>query len=286
MARTIKQIKSAMTDQFMQDPVIIERYGLQPGATFDDTFSAVSIESIWFSIVASAIFVLEALFDAFRVEVNETISGAIVASIPWYHKIALEFQYGDSLVFDETTQQFIYPVIDESKQIVKFAACRDLGGGVSVLVSGADTNGNPTALSADILTAFEAYLNERKPAGVLLSVGSFDPDQIRLVMRVQYDPQILNPDGSLILDPSIFPVETAVSDYLRGIIYGGVFNKTKLVDAVQAAEGVRDVVLDSTAVKPANSSTFSIIEGNSYTSVGGSFEPNNLREGISYVLSL
>ena len=174
MARTIKQIKASMTEQFMQDAVIMERYGFEPGATFDDTFSAVSIESIWFSIVASAIFVLESLFDAFRVDVNATIEGAIVASIPWYHKISLEFQYGDSLVFDEATQQFIYPVIDEAKRVVKFAACRDLGGGVSVLVSGADTNGNPTALSADILTAFEAYLNERKPAGVLLSVGSFD----------------------------------------------------------------------------------------------------------------
>lgn len=286
MARTIKQIKSAMTEQFMQDAVIIERYGFQAGATFDETFSAVSIESVWFSIVASAIFVLESLFDAFRKDVNTTIAGAVVASIPWYHKIALEFQYGDSLVFDEATQQFVYPSVDESKQVVKFAACRDLGGGVSVLASGADEDGNPVALEPSVLTAFEAYLNERKPAGVLLSVGSYGPDQIRLVMRVQYDPQILNPDGSLILDPSVFPVENAVSGYLRGIVYGGVFNKTKLVDAVQAADGVQDVVLDSTAVKPADSSSYSFVAGNSYTSVGGSFEPNNLREGISYVLSL
>lgn len=286
MARSIKQIKAAMTEEFMQDAVIIDRYGFEPGATFDDTFSAVSIESIWFSIVASAIYVLEALFDAFRSDVNTTIAGAVVASIPWYHKIALEFQYGDSLVFDEKTQQYVYPVIDESKQVIKFAACRDLGGGVSVLVSGADSAGNPVALSADVLTAFEAYLNERKPAGVLLAVGSYNPDQIRLVMRVQYDPQVLNPDGTLIIDPSVYPVENAVEGYLRSIVYGGVFNKTKLVDAVQAAQGVRDVVLDSASVKPEDSSSYSIIAGNSYTSVGGSLEANNLREGIIYVLSL
>ena len=286
MARTIKQIKASMTEQFMQDAVIMERYGFEPGATFDDTFSAVSIESIWFSIVASAVFVLESLFDAFRVDVNNTIEGAIVASIPWYHKISLEFQYGDSLVFDEATQQYVYPVVDESKRVVKFAACRDLGGSVSVLVAGADSDGNPIALEADVKTAFEAYLKERKPAGVLISVESYGPDLIRLVMRVQYDPQILNPDGTLIVDPSVYPVENAVNSYLHDIIYGGVFNKTKLVDAVQAAEGVKDVVLDSASVKPADSSTYSVVASNSYSSVGGSFESNQLREGISYVLSL
>ena len=286
MARSIRQIKSSMTDQFMQDGVIIERYGIEPGATFEETFSEVSIESIWFSIVASAIYVLESLFDVFKSEVDATIAGAVVASIPWYHKISLEFQYGDSLVFDETTQQYVYPEVDTSKRVVKFAACRDLGGGVSVLASGADSAGNPVALSNDVKTAFESYLNHRKPAGVLLSVDSFGPDLVRLGLRVQYDPQVLGSDGSLIADPSVYPVEDAINDYLRSIVYGGVFNKTKLVDAVQGAEGVLDVILDSTMMKPADSSQYSIVAGNSYTSGGGSFESNNLREGIIYVLSL
>lgn len=286
MARTIREIKAAMTQQFMTDPTIVEMYGFTEGAVFEDTFSAVSLESIWFSIVASAIYVLETLFDLFRADVDKKISGAVVASIPWYHKIALEFQYGDSLVFDEATQGFVYPVIDTTKQLVKFAACRDMGGGVYVLVSGTDSSGNPVALSQDVLAAFEAYLRERKPAGVLLSVNSLNPDLVRSVMTVQYDPQVLTPDGELITDPSVKPVEDAVNAYLKGIVYGGVLNKTKLVDAVQGARGVIDVVLTSVSVKPANGSSYEVVTGNNYRSVGGSFKSNNLTSGVTYVVSI
>ena len=286
MARTIRQIKGAMTQQFMADPTIIERYGFEVGATFDDTFSAVSLESIWFSIVAAAIYVLETLFDAFKEDVDAKIAEAVVASIPWYHKISLEFQYGDSLVFDEQTQGFVYPVIDTSKQIVKFAACRDLGGMVYVLASKDNGSGSPTPLSADELSAFDSYLHERKPAGVLLQANSLAPDLVRVVMTVQYNPQVLAPDGQLIAEPGVYPVEAAINSYLSGIVYGGALNKTKLVDAVQAAAGVVDVVLTSVSVKTATATEYTPVSGNNYTSVGGSFVSNNLRSGISYVLSL
>ena len=286
MARTIREIKGAMTMQFMTDPTIIERYGFPAGASFDETFSAVSLESIWFSIVAAAIYVLETLFDAFKEDVDTKIAQAAVASIPWYHKISLEFQYGDSLVFDEKTQGFVYPVIDESKQIVKFAACRDLGGMVYVLASKDNGSGYPAALSEAELSAFDAYLRERKPAGVLLQTASFSPDLVRVVLSVQYDPQVLTPEGQLIADSSVYPVENAINDYLNGIVYGGSLNKTKLVDAVQNAAGVIDVSLGSVLVKSAQEIDYTEVSGNNYSSVSGSFVSNNLRNGISYVLSL
>lgn len=286
MARTIRQIKSAMTLQFMGDSNIASLYGFSEGAVFEDTFSAVSLESIWFSIVATAIYVLETLFDAFREDVDAKIAEAVVATIPWYHKISLEFQYGDVLVFDEKTQGFVYPVPDTSKQIVKYAACRDLGGMVYVLASKDDGNGSPAALSVEELAAFSAYLHERKPAGVLLQVQSFSPDQVRVQMTVQINPQVLAPDGQLIAEPGIYPVEDAINAYLADIVYGGSLNKTRLVDAVQAAAGVVDVVLEQVAVSTADDPSFIPISGNNYTSVGGSFVSDNLRNSISYVLSL
>lgn len=275
-----------MTEQFMSDSTIIERYGFEAGSTFDSVFSAVSLESIWFSIVAAAIYVLETFFDAFKEDVDAKIAEAVVASIPWYHKISLEFQYGDSLVFDEKTQGFVYPVIDESKQIVKFAACRDLGGQVYVLASKDNGSGSPAALSSDELSAFDAYLRQRKPAGVLLQTASFSPDQVRVNVTVQYNPQILLPDGQLIADPGVYPVEDAINNYLHGIVYGGSLNKTKLVDAIQGAAGVVDVVLGEVSVKTASESDYTPVAGNNYPSVGGSFVSNNLRSSINYVLSL
>lgn len=275
-----------MTQQFMADATIIERYGFAEGSTFADTFSAVSLESIWFSIVAAAIFVLETLYDAFKKDVDAKIAEAVVASIPWYHKISLEFQYGDDLVFDEKTQGFVYPVVDTAKQIVKFAACRDLGGMVCVLASKDNGSGLPAPLSADELTAFSAYLQERKPAGILLQTVSQDPDEVQVELTVQYNAQVLTPDGQLIAEPGVYPVEDAINNYLKGIVYGGTLNKTKLVDAIQGAPGVVDVVLTQVSVKTATESSFSPVVGNNYASVGGSFVSNNLRSGISYVLSL
>lgn len=286
MARTIQQIKAAMTQEFMTDSVIRDRYGITGDVTFDQTFSAVSIENIWFSIVSSAIWVLEEIYDAFKVDVDEKIAGAVVASIPWYHRIALEFQYGDSLVFDEKTQQFVYPEIDESKRVVKFSACRDLGGCVYVLAAEADSQGRPKALSSAVLTAFESYMIQRKPAGVVLQVGSYDPDLVRVSMRVQYDPQVLTSNGHLAADPSVKPVEDAINAYLSDIVYGGVLNKTKLIDAVQGAPGVKDVILDAVYVKAANTAAYAAVTGNNYTSYSGAFKSNSLSSGISYVLSL
>ena len=65
MARSVQQIKKSMTDRFMAEPVIKEKYGLNEGESFDNTFSKVSVESVIFGIVASAIYVLESLFELY-----------------------------------------------------------------------------------------------------------------------------------------------------------------------------------------------------------------------------
>ena len=286
MARTIKQIKKSMTDQFMSDPVLREKYGLTAEDTFEGSFSAVSFESILFGIVAAAIYTLEAIFDAFRREIDTKIADSVVASIPWYHKICLEYQHGDNLVLNEATSEYVYELIDDSKKLVKFAACRDRGGGVYILVAKMGADGYPEALSNDVLTAFREYINRRKPAGVITDVYSYNPDDITLSIRVQYNPILLNSDGSLIADPSVFPVEDAVNNYLASILYGGTFNRNKLIDAIQSVEGVQDLILGEVSAKAADAQSYSVVEGNNYTSIGGSFRSANLRNTISYVLEI
>lgn len=275
-----------MTDRFMAEPVIKEKYGLNEGESFDNTFSKVSVESVIFGIVASAIYVLESLFDKLKMEVDKQVSTAIVASIPWYHKISLAYQHGDKLVFDEETMQYVYDNIDTEKQVVKYAACRDMGGYINLLVAGADATGRPKALPAAVLTAFTSYMNSRKPAGVFLDVFSFDPDIVKISLQVEYDPMLLNQDGSLISDASVFPVEKAVTEYLYSIEYGGVFNKTKLIDAVQRAIGVKDVVVTKVEAKSAAAESFQVVDVNSYSSVGGSMAPVDLKNQITYALKI
>lgn len=281
MARSIAEIKQTMTNAFMVDGTVRERYGLSENDTFDDSFSVVSIENILFYIVAACSHVLEVIFDQFKADVDEKISRAVVASVPWYYKIAKEFQYGDALVFNEATQQYSYPKEDEKKRLVKYVAVRDRGSSVEILASG-ETGGQPTVLSDDVLTAFKQYLNRVKIAGVILSVRSLPADSISITATIRIDPLVIDRTGTRIEDGS-FVVENAVNAYLRNIIYGGTFNKTKLVDAIQNVEGVLDVELHVCKYST-DGMTYNDINGNNYTAVSGSFSLVNLRNALVYVV--
>lgn len=282
MARTIQEIKKTMTDAFMADPVIREQYGLAEGNTFAGSFSSVSLESILFFIVAACCHVMECLFDRHREDVDDKISRAVVASVPWYYKIARQFQYGDALVFDDATSQFRYSSVDESKRLVRYVAVRDRGTSIQILVS-TDKDGTPEPLSNDVLTAFKQYMNRVKIAGIVLNVRSLPADKIQVRATVQVDPIVISTTGTRNSDGSR-PVETAVNNYLRNITYGGTFNKTKLVDAIQGVEGVLDVTLNECLYKAASDVDYRTVGGNNYTAVGGSFTAVGLQNSINYVV--
>ena len=52
MARTVAEIKKTMTDAFMADATIREKYGLNESSTWNGSFSSVSLENIIFFIVS------------------------------------------------------------------------------------------------------------------------------------------------------------------------------------------------------------------------------------------
>lgn len=243
MARTVSEIKKTMTDAFMADATIREKYGLKEGSTWNGSFSSVSLENIIFFIVAACCHVLESIFELYIKDVDEKISMAVVASVPWYYKMAKAFQYGDQLVLNETTQQYGYAIIDESKQVVKYAAVRDRGTSVQILVSG-DKNGMPVALSNDVLTVFKQYMNRVKVAGVILGITSKRGDYLSIEANISVDPLVIDEEGYRLSDGTK-PVESAIEEHLKNIKYGGTFNKTKLVNAILAVDGVEDVELTS-----------------------------------------
>ena len=281
MARSINEIKKTMTDAFMADADIREKYGLPADATFDESFSSVSLENILFYIVAACCHVLEVFFDTHKSEVDTKISRAVVASVPWYHKLALQFQYGDSLVFDDTTQQFVYAEQDSKKQVVKYVAVRDRGTSIQMLVAG-EKDSRPEPLSDDVLTAFKNYMNRVKIAGVVLAIRSLPSDTVSISATIYVDPLSIDRNGTRISDGSK-PVETAIENYLKSILYGGTFNKTKLVDAIQGVEGVTDVELFSCSYST-DGKSFKEISGNNYTAEGGSFVVSGLENTLRYAV--
>lgn len=282
MARSVAEIKKTMTDAFMADATIREKYGLSVDDTFSSKFSSVSIESILFFIVAACCHVLEMIFDQHKRDVEDKIALAVVASVPWYYKMALAFQYGDSLVLNERTQQYEYASVDESKQVVKYAAVRDKGTSVQILVSG-DQGGSPVALSNDVLTVFKQYMNRVKVAGVILNITSKASDHVVIRASITVDSLVINESGELLSDGSK-PIETAIKEHLKNIVYGGTFNKTKLVDAIQAVDGVEDVELQEVQYKVDGAASYTTLTGNNYTGNSGSYIPDGLENSLTYVV--
>lgn len=245
MARTITEITTAMKTEFMANAELRNKYGFSDTAVFDDTFSVVSLERIIIYIVASAIWVLENVFDNFSSEITTRINNSILTSIAWYHSKVLAFQYGDELIFNSDTYSFGYATVDASKQIVKYAAVREvIDGGVTklkIFYSGT----NKLALTTEQQTAFKAYIKEIAAAGTHLLFVSLDPDLLGVTLNIYYDPLIIDSTGAKIVDGTK-PVELAITSYLDSIKYGGIFYSSKLVDAIQATEGVNDVELVDT----------------------------------------
>lgn len=281
MARSVSEIKKSMTDAFMADENVRERYGLVADDAFDDCFSSVSLESVLFYIVAMCCYVLEVLFDNHKAEVEKIATGAVVASVPWYHKMALQYQHGDGLVFDENTMSYSYKKEDNSKRVVRFVAVRDRERFVQILASG-EKDGRPTVLDDDVLEGFKAYMNRVKVAGVILSIQSLPADMIKIKAKVYVDSLVIDRSGVCIADGSK-PVVKAIDDYLIGILYGGTFNKTKLVDAIQRVEGVNDVELISCEYSSDGGASFKVLEVNGYNAVGGSFVSCGLENSLTYV---
>lgn len=242
MARTLDEIKQAIRADFVANITLQEAYGLDSAKTFDEQFSKVSLEAVFSFIVASAIYLFELIIDKKKAEVESMVAVEMPFSIPWYYAKALAFQMGNSIVFDETTYKFVYPLIDETKQIVKYAAIRQREvSGVTRLQVFA-SKANKAALTADELNAFKAYIKGIGAAGTHFDFVSLAPDQLTINLTVYYNPQLLGGDG-VSTSTGNKPVNDAIDSYLGAIKYGGAFNRTKLIDAVQAASGVYDAVL-------------------------------------------
>ena len=83
-------------------------------------------------------------------------------------------------------------------------------------------------------------MNALKFAGVKLAVSSLDSDDLKLRLRIWRNRLTMPKD-----DEAKKAVENAVVNYLDNIRYGGRFNKTRLMDAVQMVQGIEDVTIES-----------------------------------------
>lgn len=241
MARTRQDIKLEMTTNFMGNATLAELYGFEVGALFSNEFSLVSLENIIFEIVAFAIFLHEQLFDTHKAEIDEALYNQKSGRLPWYRFMALKFQYGFDLIpdtdeFDNTgaTDEDI-----EASKIIKYAAVNESVEESRVIIKIAgETDGELAPLSAPQKSAFDAYLEEIRYAGVKLTVINYLPDKLFLNLQIQRDPLVLDANGMSILNGN-FPVNEAIEAYMKLLPFNGEFVVFDFLKYIEAnAEGV------------------------------------------------
>jgi len=226
---TINEIKKEMTDAFIADAAIQAAYGLGPGLTFDEQFSKVSIERLFFYIVATEMAALQFLFNQFKIEVEERIKAAIPGTIAWYHNLVMNWEYPEK----------------SGIRLIKFCSVTEEFPWLRIKIN--TENHGVLAVESDEMIALRSYLSHNKFAGTQINVTSEPPEIIEINMRVWLSAAQYTSNGEII-GTDEKPVETAIANYLSNIVYSGTFFRSRLVDAVQAVAGVNDVELLSAKI--------------------------------------
>lgn len=224
MARGVAEIQQGMIDTVQNDD------------TLKTELTSTSKTALWrlkTYVVAVAIWLLELLFDAHKEETDNKLATQKTHNETWYAEKAKLFQYGYSLVYEKD----YYDVIDEDAQIVSHAAVDSIKGTLYMKVAKL-VDGELAPLSTAELTPFTQYVNTYKDAGVRIEIVSDVGDQLRLVMDIYYNPQLLNADGTLISNSSKKPAEDTICSFITTLPFNGEFVPAHMVDALQAAEGI------------------------------------------------
>lgn len=240
MARTVAEIKKTMTDEFMNSSVMATKYGFAVGDSFDSTFSKVSIESIWFYVVAFGIAVFEKLFDAHKTEVATLIAEERTHTLRWYSTKALAYMHGYSLIEGSDTYD-TSALSDEqiaAAKVVKNASAVEKANVVYIKVKGVNGRLTSGLVGEDTNqeAGLEAYFKEVKDAGVKLKIINLDADYYKCTIDIWYDPMVLNSYGLDINGNK--PVRDAVNAFIASLPFNGEFRHDDFIIYLNAIPGV------------------------------------------------
>jgi len=240
MAREIEEIEQIIEDEAA---TYHRLSGLQQNA------SAMAFWKFTKKAIAFVVYTLELLFDKHKAEVNSIIDKTETGSIDWYLSVMLGYQHGDSLII--ANNRPVYSVVDHTKQIIKRVAIKEeLIAGVGVVMYFKlvkKDNGEFVKLSLIELSGATSYLNRKKIAGTKVVVQSLDADLLDLKASLIVDASIIDSNGALLSDNTVFPVLDAINKHLINFdATASKFHLSALIDSVMDVNGVVDFYITET----------------------------------------
>lgn len=236
MARSRIDIKREMTDAFMADPNIIEKYDLTPGQTFEQEFSLVSVENILFDNISAAHEEHEKL-----VELNAKNSRS--HNVAWYLEQVFNFHDGLQLVNVNGSFQYDLTNVPDATErmiIARAAVLPTLTGEIVIKVATASGT-----LSAGQLARFTEYISIIKDAGTHIRIVNLPADSLKITLDVYCDVSIIDLNTGRLLNTTaeVHPVEEHVAIYLANLEFNGRFVTTKFQSELEKAAGVNNPLI-------------------------------------------
>jgi hypothetical protein len=250
MARTIIQIYDEMIAEKQINTALTDlQPNIESGQNLLNDLTSASKVAVWrliFFTVAVAIWTHEKIFDLHKLEIEKRASELITGTLRWYSEQALAFQYGDILVWNNQLLKYEYSSGSTGQKIVARASTIEVVGAnnqIRIKIAKLNNSGKLVPLSASEQNSFTTYINKIKFAGVNVAITNINPDQLKLSIRVDYNPLILTSTGELISTPGVYPVRDAINNYIANLPFDGVFNINAMIDKIQSADGVIDPVV-------------------------------------------
>lgn len=269
---TIAEIKKMMTDAFISDPVVVEKYGIKEGDTFESLFPPVTLESILFYIVATCNWLSFRLFGQHKLDVAEILYNNKAHKNQWYAMMAKRFQYGHQLVVD--TDEYDNTGLSDSEieksRVVKFAAAiQPKDKSILYVKVATEKGGVKEPLNNLQLVALSSYLTEEiADAGVRIEIINAPADEMRLEIDIYYNALILDSSGQRLDGTDAQPIQGAIRNYLRNLPFNGLYTNQSLVDVLQNVQGVEQAELLSVASRYGTFTEFQKIDARSVPHAG------------------
>ena len=165
-------------------------------------------------------------------EVDALVSSQRWATVPWYIETAKKYQVGDMLVLNDNGT-YSYAATDITKQIIAQAAIDVVDRELRLKVA-TEVNGELAKVLDEDMPMFRSYIEQVKRPGTIIRYINFEADLLRMSLRIWFD-------GELIEYKLSTAIRTAVKDYLKTIVFNGVFSVTKMIDRIQEIDGVNEV---------------------------------------------
>ena len=169
---TTKEWKRILTQEWLSRAEVRERYGIDPDKTFEEQFSAVSVESLLFYAQAFGLMVMEKLMQDTAEDLEARFERLRPHTLSWYAEKIKAFQLDYTL----PQEGGAYETIDEASRVVRYCSLVERDGVLRAKVAG-EKGGKPTALptaTVEKVAEYMArvkYLSLQAPPYALFSIG-------------------------------------------------------------------------------------------------------------------